>query len=114
MSLVYCRLKLRIEVSLEERRRKLESQILELNENEEKLKTQKRKMQDMTGQSQVIPECPVCLDKMTATTRIYNCKNGHLVCGTCKPRLSNCATCRDGEYICRATAVEQIVRGLTE
>ena len=67
---------------------------------------------DCSPQSQLIPECPICLDPMAAPAQIFSCMNGHNICGTCKPRVKTCATCRSGEYICRNIAVEQMVRGL--
>ena len=33
------------------------------------------------------PDCPICFESMTPPTRIFQCGNGHLVCGGCKPKL---------------------------
>ncbi len=33
------------------------------------------------------PECPVCYDSMAPPSNIYQCMNGHKVCGACYPRL---------------------------
>ena len=33
------------------------------------------------------PDCPICFESMTPPTRIFQCGNGHLVCGACKPKL---------------------------
>ena len=33
------------------------------------------------------PDCPICFEPMTPPTRIYQCGAGHLLCGTCRPRL---------------------------
>ena len=38
-------------------------------------------------------ECPVCLTVPTSPP-IFQCRNGHLICKTCKVRLANCPTCR--------------------
>jgi len=62
-----------------------------------------------------VPECPVCLEEMSPPTEIFSCRNGHLVCGECKPKLtanadSMCTTCRTVKYMGRATAVEQMIR----
>jgi len=62
-----------------------------------------------------VPECPVCLEEMIPPTEIFNCRNGHLVCGECKPKVTAggdrmCITCRSGTYMGRATAVEQMIR----
>jgi len=50
-----------------------------------------------------IPECPVCLQLMTG--KIYTCKNGHAICGTCEPKVTTCATGRTGigKYIVKST-----------
>ena len=55
------------------------------------------------------PDCPVCLEEMKPPTQIFNCRNGHLICADCRPRLSICTNCR-AEYTGRATAVEQMTR----
>eukprot|EP00092_Neocalanus_flemingeri_P009793 GFUD01010551.1.p1 GENE.GFUD01010551.1~~GFUD01010551.1.p1 ORF type:complete len:230 (-),score=76.73 GFUD01010551.1:58-747(-) len=56
-----------------------------------------------------VPECPVCLEEMKPPLKIFNCRNGHLVCSECRPRLTVCTNCRE-EYTGRATAVEQMLR----
>ena len=33
------------------------------------------------------PNCPICFESMTPPIRIFQCGNGHLVCGGCKPKL---------------------------
>jgi len=42
-----------------------------------------------------MPECPVCLELMCPPQTIHNCKNGHIVCGTCKPDLFICPNCSE-------------------
>ena len=37
-------------------------------------------------------ECPVCLD--IACSPIFMCSEQHLICSTCRPKLSNCPECR--------------------
>merc|ERR1712203_971898 len=58
-----------------------------------------------------IPECPVCLEEMTPPTRIFQCRNGHLVCETCKSGLRPCICprCRQ-EMTGRATDMEDFLR----
>ena len=55
------------------------------------------------------PECPICLETMGPPTKIYQCSNGHLVCGNCKPSLVTCSFCRKG-FMGRATGMEQYLR----
>ena len=57
------------------------------------------------------PECPICLESMSPPTQIFNCPNGHLVCGLCKPRVPTCNLCRK-DYMGRATAMEQMLRDI--
>eukprot|EP00092_Neocalanus_flemingeri_P001809 GFUD01001928.1.p1 GENE.GFUD01001928.1~~GFUD01001928.1.p1 ORF type:complete len:376 (-),score=96.30 GFUD01001928.1:148-1275(-) len=64
-----------------------------------------------TPPSPNIPECPVCLDKLEPPTRIFTCPNGHLICGDCKTQVDICTNCRES-YMGRATAVEQMLRGM--
>ena len=56
-----------------------------------------------------IPECPVCLEEMQPPLQIFNCKNGHLICSICRPRIAICPYCRM-DYTGRATAMEQMIR----
>ena len=37
-------------------------------------------------------ECPVCFDYVLPP--ILQCQSGHLVCSSCRPKLSCCPTCR--------------------
>merc|ERR1712179_451017 len=39
-------------------------------------------------------ECPVCLE--VACSPIFMCSEQHLICSTCRPKLSNCPECREG------------------
>ena len=38
-------------------------------------------------QAPAAPDCPICYELMSPPTRIFQCGAGHLVCGTCRPRL---------------------------
>ena len=84
----------------------------EAGAEEDEIKEQKNKLQKMARSDRAIPECPVCLERMTG--EIYSCKNGHGICGTCKPRVRICATCRSGKYICRNIVLEQTVRVMVQ
>jgi hypothetical protein len=41
-------------------------------------------------------ECSVCLDDMRPPTKIFGCRNGHVMCEQCKnhPEVVTCPTCR--------------------
>ena len=56
-------------------------------------------------------ECPICLEDMAPPTQIFQCQSGHLVCGTCHPRLSTCSCCKR-EFMGRAIGMEQFIRTL--
>jgi len=58
-----------------------------------------------------VPECPVCLDEMAPPTRIFQCRNGHLICETCKTGLRPCICpkCRQ-EMTGRAIDMEALLR----
>ena len=58
----------------------------------------------------LIPECPICMERMKPPLQISNCSNGHLICSLCRPRV-NMDMCHCKEmYTGRATAMEQMVR----
>ena len=41
-------------------------------------------------------ECSVCLDEMRPPTKIFQCRNGHVMCEACKnhTEVATCPTCR--------------------
>ena len=41
-------------------------------------------------------DCPVCYEMMAPPRRIFECKNGHLICEFCekRPEIKTCPTCR--------------------
>ncbi len=52
-------------------------------------------------QEQLGLECPVCFDDFFTkksstglTKSVYQCSNGHLICSSCKDKLSRCPVCR--------------------
>ena len=94
------------------KKNELRREISKLKDNEKKIKEQNKKLLKMAGSDKAIPECPVCLERMTG--EIYSCKNGHGICGACKPGVRTCATCRTGQYICRNTGMEQMVRAVLQ
>ena len=38
-------------------------------------------------------ECPICLETIDSVP-IYQCRNGHVVCKNCHPKLKTCPICR--------------------
>jgi len=52
----------------------------------------------------LLPTCPVCFETMQPPLRIFSCPNGHLICSSCKPRVS-CCYCQT-KYMGRASAME--------
>jgi hypothetical protein len=56
------------------------------------------------GDVMALLECPVCLDYPRGEP-VYTCKNGHLVCGTCRHGVADkCPTCRDANLTISAFA----------
>ena len=58
-----------------------------------------------------IPECPVCFERFTGQSQVFQCQQGHFVCGTCRPRTHICPTCR-GTMIGRCNGFEQFLQSL--
>merc|ERR1719500_456331 len=58
-----------------------------------------------------IPECPVCFKNFSARSQVYQCSDGHFVCGVCRPRVRTCPTCR-GRMIGRCHGFEEFLQGL--
>jgi len=38
--------------------------------------------------------CPVCYSRPTASSPVYQCEHGHVVCASCYGRLHKCPVCR--------------------
>ena len=41
-------------------------------------------------------ECTVCLE-VPSSNPIYQCRNGHLYCKECHPKLQECSVCQEGK-----------------
>ena len=41
-------------------------------------------------------ECNVCLE-VPSSNPIYQCRNGHLYCKECHPKLQECSVCQEGK-----------------
>jgi len=52
-------------------------------------------------------ECPVC--NGVPFPPIYGCYNGHIICNSCRPKLSHCALCRQPYWEGRNRVIESIV-----
>ena len=61
----------------------------------------------------LVPECPVCLDPPLYPERIFQCGEGHILCGTCRQNItpSLCPTCR-APLVGRAIVLEQLIHSL--
>ena len=58
-----------------------------------------------------IPECPVCYERFTGQSQVFQCQQGHFVCGTCRPRVQTCPVCR-GIMMGRCNGFEQFLQSL--
>lgn len=64
-------------------------------------------------------ECPVCLEIAWPPKKIFQCREGHIVCDSCKanPQLKNCPMCRtpfSSHLISRNRSLEEVARVLQE
>jgi len=110
-------MELAIKRSLEEagQNRMEHSLLVERNESEEQMlsRAMRLSLEDGGGSERDIPavsedllpdsrtvsnefECPVCLEIMRPPIHIWQCGEGHLLCGSCRdnPAVSCCPTCR--------------------
>ena len=54
-------------------------------------------------------ECPVCLEEMEPPKQIWNCANGHAVCGDCREKgVVVCPTCKTERLDFRCIALEKM------
>ena len=60
-------------------------------------------------------DCPICLERMKPPKKIFQCKNGHVLCETCIEKVYRCPTCRipfSGEQRIRNIALEKLVEDI--
>ena len=74
-----------------------EELVSRLDSVENKLRGNKQKDRLLNIHTQILRlqtnlECPICTE--TASSPIYQCKEGHLVCSSCVVRVARCAICR--------------------
>jgi len=60
-----------------------------------------------SGNSQASINCPVCQEKLAKNTEIFQCRQGHFVCGQC--RHMGCPTCQE-EIVGRAFGFESFLK----
>merc|ERR1712029_739550 len=68
-----------------------------LDQVENKLRGNRRKERLLTIHNQILRlqtnlECPICIE--TASSPIYQCREGHLVCSSCVYKIARCPMCR--------------------
>ena len=57
-----------------------------------------------------VPECPICLESLVPPREIYQCQEGHLVCGDCRGKVELCSECRhQAGYQARNRALEATI-----
>merc|ERR1711936_1132743 len=56
-----------------------------------------------------LPECPVCYEKFRQSSQVFQCEQGHFVCGRCSSRVQTCPTCR-GKIMGRCNGLEQFLQ----
>jgi len=117
--------------SLDEQKHMLEEQKQMLEKQEQLLEKQKQMLEDQkqTREKQkqmleeqkqleehirsLVPECPVCYERMNSPMQIYTCWNGHVICSVCKVKVEEtgnmCINRCGAVYAGRATAMEQMI-----
>jgi len=90
--------------------RSLQSEISTLSHDIDKRRIKEIKGLDVVG----CLDCPVCLDICKPPVQIFQCPEGHIMCGDCanRPELEVCPQCRmplDGQ-ISRNRALEELAR----
>jgi len=114
----------KVKQQLEQQKQQLEQQkarsgadLAEIQNRKESLKTM-MKQQVVDGNDSLrnlVPECPVCYERMNPPMQIYTCGNGHVICSVCKEKVKEtgnnmCINCCGAVYTGRATAMEQMIR----
>ena len=82
-----------------------------LSSHQEKMAEFHAKIQTAVSVATLAPVRSMCQQAMPPPTEIYNCYNGHLVCATCKDKVTTCSICCQA-IMGRATAMEQMIRSL--
>merc|ERR1719225_1695726 len=65
-------------------------------------------------------ECSVCLDDLKPPVKIFQCRNGHVMCESCKnhPEVITCPTCRiplpGADALMRNIPMEKLARSYFE
>jgi len=77
----------------------------------------KSEMKKISRKKIPLPECPVCFNEMGPDVRIGQCPSGHLLCWTCKERMSGpqqtaiCPSCK-APVTHRAHGMENYIKTL--
>jgi len=102
---------------LEEHKARSGAELAEIQKKKESLKTMMRQQVVVGNDSlcNLVPECPVCYERMNPPMQIYTCGNGHVICSVCKEKVKEtgnnmCINCCGAVYTGRATAMEQMIR----
>ncbi len=76
---------------------------------EEGEQLEKKSRREMTEKLIDLMECPVCMD-FPRSAPIFSCRNGHLICAKCQPKVVCCPICRSPDVGCRNSFAEKFVR----
>ena len=67
-----------------------------------------KKMKEKMDKCLESMECPVCME-VPRSAPIYQCRNGHLLCKKCQPKVQACPICRSPDVGCRNGMAESLV-----
>merc|ERR1711913_160210 len=75
-------------------------QVASVKENAARMRERRVQLASQIQRLETNLECPICTE--TASTPIYQCTEGHLVCSSCEARVGKCALCRQN---CRGLSI---------
>merc|ERR1719431_735429 len=78
----------KLKQELEGHKARSEAELTEMQKKKEDVK----KMMSQRGNGNdflchLVPECPVCFERMRSPMQIYTCGNGHVICSVCKEKV---------------------------
>ena len=99
-----------------------QTNLFTLNVNRKKLEEEneglKKYLQDSKvkeTETNIYLDCPICLETLLENTDVFQCTNGHYLCGTCYGKIDSCPHCRtSAEFFYRCRPVEDMLTKLYE
>merc|ERR1719431_1050660 len=78
----------KLKQQLEGHKARSEAELTEMQKKKEDVKTMMGQRGDGNDSlCHLVPECPVCFERMIPPMHIYTCWNGHVICSFCKEKF---------------------------